>query len=261
MTNALDTEDRIRKLERDHRLLKAYSLILTAALVGLACIFPSLPPLQADQPGDRILRARGLIIEDEAGKERILLGAPVPAARNRVRTDVARVKELWAKNFPKEYMDWYKDYRHATNGLLILDENGFDRIALHDPVPDPNIGKRIGPSTGVVINDEQGFERSGYGLLKVQDRYRVALGMDSPKGREGLTLALFDEGPVGVRVADGERVVYLGSAPAKDGTTVMAAPFHGLLVRGADGIKFLSNAATEKLPGLTRRRGASSGRG
>jgi hypothetical protein len=246
MTNPLDTENRIRKLERDLRLLQAYALVLTATLIGLALAFANVRPLQADRPGDRILRARGLIIEDEAGKERVLLGAPVPAARNRVRTDLARVKELWARNFPKEYLDWYKDYRHATNGLLILDENGFDRIALGDPVPDPNIGKRIGPSTGVVINDERGFERSGYGLLKVKDRYRVALGMDSARGREGLTLALFDEGRVGVTVADGQRVVYLGSAPAKDSLTGTAGPFHGLLVRGTDGTKFLSNAAAEK---------------
>jgi hypothetical protein len=246
MTHPLDTENRIRKLEKDLRLLKTYSLILTALLIGCACVLPSWQPLQADPPGDRILRARGLIIEDEAGKERILLGAPVPAARNRVRTDPARVKELWAKNFPKEYLDWYKDYRHATNGLLILDENGFDRIVLGDPVPDANIGKRIGPSTGMVINDEQGFERSGYGLLKVKERYRVVLGMDSLKGREGLTLALIDEGPVGVTVGDGRRVVYLGSAPAQDSTTGLTVPFHGLLVRGMDGIKLLSNAAAEK---------------
>jgi hypothetical protein len=246
MTDQLDTETRLRKLERDLRLLKTYSLVLTATLIGLAFAFANVRPLQADRPGDRILRARGLIIEDEAGKERVLLGAPVPVARNRVRTDLARVKELWAKDFPGKYMEWYKDYRHATNGLLILDENGFDRIALGDPVPDPNIGKRIGPSTGVVINDERGFERSGYGLLKVKDRYRVALGMDSARGREGLTLALFDEGRVGVTVADGQRVVYLGSAPAKDGMTGTAGPFHGLLVRGADGTRFLSNAAAEK---------------
>jgi len=246
MTNPPDTETRIRKLERDLRVLKTYSLALTATLIGLAFALANWRPLQADGPGDRVLRARGLIIEDEAGKERILLGAPVPAARNRVRTDLARVKELWAKNFPEKYLEWYKDYRHATNGLLILDENGFDRVALGDPVPDPNIGKRIGPSTGVVINDERGFERSGYGLLKVKGRYRVALGMDSAKGREGLTLALFDEGRVGVTVSDGQRVAYLGSALARDGLTGTAGPFHGLLVRGADGTKFLSNAAAEK---------------
>jgi hypothetical protein len=129
---------------------------------------------------------------------------------------------------------------------LILDENGFDRVALGDPVPDPSIGKRIGPSTGVVINDAQGFERSGYGLLKVKGRYRVALGMDSAKGREGLTLALIEEGPVGVAVTAGDRVVYLGSAPARDATTGLATAFHGLLVPVGDGIRFVANRAAAK---------------
>jgi hypothetical protein len=98
----------------------------------------------------------------------------------------------------------------------------------------------------VVINDERGFERSGYGLLKVKDRYRVVLGMDSAKGQEGLWLALFDEGPVGAAVQDGKRTVYLGSAPAKDELIGLTDPFHGLLVKGPEGIRFLANAAPEK---------------
>lgn len=247
MKNEQDACDRITKLERELLQLKAFALILIAilALIGFRSV--NLKAVQA-QPSDRILRARGLIIEDEAGRERILLGAPVPLARNRVRTDASRVKELWAKRYPdpNRYMDWYKDYRHATNGLLILDEKGFDRIALGDPVPDPNIGKRIGPSTGVVINDEQGFERSGYGLLKVEGRYRVVVGLDSAQGREGLTLGLLDEGPVGITVQEGKRLVYVGSAPSTERLTGIAEPFHGLLVRGAEGVRFIANAAPEK---------------
>ncbi len=97
----------------------------------------------------------GLVIEDEAGRERILIGAPIPEAANRVRTDEARVREIWAPRFPDEeaYMGFYEDYSHETNGILILSEDGFDRLAFGDPVPDPNIGRRIGPSTGLLIND------------------------------------------------------------------------------------------------------------
>ncbi len=45
------------------------------------------------------------------------------------------------------------------------------------PVPHPNIGRRIGPRTGLAINDAEGFERSGYGLLlakahEIQWNYR-----------------------------------------------------------------------------------------
>jgi len=68
--------------------------------------------------GDGVLRARGLIIEDEAGRERILVGAPIPEAVNRVRTDDARAREAWASRYPDPdaYMGYYQDYSHETNG-------------------------------------------------------------------------------------------------------------------------------------------------
>lgn len=44
---------------------------------------------------------------------------------------------------------------------------------LGDPVPDPNIGRRIGPATGLIINDLQGFERTGYGFIDQDDGWHV----------------------------------------------------------------------------------------
>jgi hypothetical protein len=95
------------------------------------------------------------------------------------------------------YMGYYAGYRHAVHGMLVLDENGFDRLAIGDSTPDPNIGRRIGPATGIEINDERGFERSGYGLLRVDGTNRVNLGLDGANGREGVALALHDNGPAG----------------------------------------------------------------
>jgi len=142
----------------------------------------------------------GKIIEDNEGRERILIGSPIPTAKNRVRTDLERVKGTWAKRFPssEKYIETYKTYQNEMSGILLLDSNGFDRLALGDPVPDPNTGRRIAPSSGLVINDEEGFERTGYGLLNVQSRHRVVLGMDNGHGKEGLTLFLIDDGPIGL---------------------------------------------------------------
>lgn len=228
-------EERIRALEKQCRALRA--ILLSLVVVAIAAFITSATAARQREESGRVLRVRGLIVEDEQGRERILLGAPIPPAANRVRTDLARVKEIWAPRFPKQYMEWYRGYRHHVNGLLILDERGFDRIAVGDPVPDPNIGKRIGPSTGITINDEQGFERSGYGLLKVKDQYRVVLGLDSAKGTEGLTLSLRDDGLVGVTVQDGDRLVYLGNAPAEHRLTGMSEPFQGLLIKQGAEVK------------------------
>ena len=36
-----------------------------------------------------------------------------------------------------------------------------------------------GATNGMVINDDQGFERMGYGLKPMDGRYRVSLGLDT----------------------------------------------------------------------------------
>ncbi len=192
-------EDETRLKKQIRRLRVCVAFLGAAVLVLIGTAFSTLEK-HAD-----VLRARGLIIEDDQGRERILIGSPIPAAKNRVRTDLNRVREIWGKKFPEKYMEWYRGYQNDMSGLLILDANGFDQVAVGDPVPDPNVGKRIAPSRGLVINDEEGFERSGYGLLKVENHYRVVLGMDNAQGQEGATLFLMDDGPVGLELQDGSR--------------------------------------------------------
>jgi hypothetical protein len=219
MIQTNDTAQKISLMERQINNLQILNCLLLT-LGAAAILILSMRPATA-HAADGILRTRGLIIEDASGRERILIGAPIPAAANRVRTDEARARESWAGRYPDpdRYMGFYKGYNHETNGILILDDHGYDRLALGDPVPDPNVGKRIGPSTGMIINDEHGNERSGYGLLKVGDRYRVVLGLDSAQGREGLTLGLTDEGTVGMTVRDAKGSAWTGS----DGVHVTAA--------------------------------------
>lgn len=234
-------EQRVKRLERTQKLLGAYAVVLTVVTVALVVLH-----VLGDEGGATVLRATGLVIEDEQGRERILIGAPVPHAANRVRTDTSRVRQIWARRFPDadQYMGFYENYRHAVNGIVFLDENGFDRMAIGDSVPDPNIGRRIGPQVGLVINDHEGFERSGFGLLKVDDLYRVVFGLDSDRGTEGLTLVLYDDGRVGINVRDGDRSLFLGSAP--DGVNGVPGPFHGLLLKEGDEIRHSINVARDR---------------
>jgi len=213
------------RLTRSIRWLQVYAALTTIALVVLF--------VRSGVATDDVLRARGLIIEDTAGRERILIGAPIPEAANRLRTDEARVREVWAPGFPDAdaYMGYYQDYSHETTGMLILSEEGFDRLVVGDPVPDPNIGRRIAPSTGMVINDANGFERMGYGVKPMDGRYRVSMGLDTDRIQEGLVLIVDDDGPHGVLVGTGPDRIFLGTAPAGHGWTGLAEEFQGLLVR------------------------------
>lgn len=214
-----------QRLTRTIRWLQAYTALLT---IAVAVLF-----VRSGAATDGVLRARGLIIEDEVGRERILIGAPVPEAANRVRTDEARVREVWAPGFPDPdaYMGYYQDYSHDTNGMLILSEDGFDRLVVGDPTPDPNIGRRIAPATGMVINDDQGFERTGYGALAVNGGYNVGLGLDTDRMVEGLSLVLQDDGPHGILVGTPADGIFLGTAPAGHAWTGLEEEFQGLLAR------------------------------
>jgi hypothetical protein len=234
------TDEPPQAIERLQRQLRHLKII--TALIGCTLLIFIVAAFH-QTPG--IIRARGIIIEDQTGRERILIGAPIPPARNRVRTDTARVAQLWAGRFPSraQYMEYYKGYRHALHGMLVLDENGFDRVAIGDSVPDPNTGRRIGPSTGVVINDREGFERSGYGLLNVGGDYRVVLGLDTKRGTEGLALSVRDDGTVGLSVYGNDRnVAFLGSAPANDPSTGVPDSVFGFVLRQGPQVKHILNA-------------------
>ncbi|HNF72314.1 MAG TPA: hypothetical protein PLP34_07870, partial [Chitinophagaceae bacterium] len=83
---------------------KLNRVLLAAALLILVLSSQFLFSFR-EYDGNKVLKARGLVIVDDNGRERILIGAPLPGAANRVRTDTARVRELWSKRFgnPEQY--------------------------------------------------------------------------------------------------------------------------------------------------------------
>lgn len=193
-------DEQLRIVRREVARLRRMVAAMALALILLAAA--AFRPFQ-----DEIITARGIVITDSLGRDRILIGAPIPSVEGRVRTDPARVREHWAGRYPDpdQYMGYYANY-----GMLVLDENGFDRLVVGNPVPDPNIGRRIAPSTGLVMNDKEGFERTGYGVLDLGERYRVVLGLDGEQG-EGVVLYLDDAGRRGMAVIDGEHSARLGA--------------------------------------------------
>nr|MCU0373803.1 hypothetical protein [Chitinophagaceae bacterium] len=103
-----------------------------------------------------IIRAKGIVLEDSTGRDRILIGAPIPFSKNRVRTDTALVRQYWAKNYEEnanQYLQWYKDYNHGAEGMVVMNEQGFDRVLVGDKLADPNTGKRMFVPAGILWND------------------------------------------------------------------------------------------------------------
>ncbi len=221
-------DEEFAALRREVRRLR-----LGMSVAGVALMVLTVAAFRTAQPG--VLRARGLVIVDASGRDRILIGAPIPASTGRVRTDSARVARIWGPRFPKAYATYYQSYRHSMHGMLVLDERGFDRLAIGDSVPDPNIGRRLGASTGLVINDSLGFERTGYGKLTVGGVDRVVLGLDRNDGTEGLTLSLFDGGDMGLSAySTNGRRVFLGVTPPESTLGLRDTTRGLLLLRGRD---------------------------
>jgi hypothetical protein len=159
-----ESDRRLERLEREVRRLR---LLLVVLLVVPALAAAKYHSVFTDVSG--VIHVRGVVVDDADGHARILIGAPIPEVAGRVRTDTARVRQIWGPHFPPAYLTYYLSYRHSMTGMLIMNDSGFDRVAIGDSTPDPNIGRRIGPATGIFVNDAHGFERGGFGQLTMAD--------------------------------------------------------------------------------------------
>jgi len=143
-----------------------------------------------------VIRAKGIVIEDSTGRDRILIGAPIPFSNYRVRTDTNLVRKFWAKEFEEDadkYMDWYENYYHGAEGIVIMNESGFDRVLLGDKLADPNTGKRMFEPAGILWNDKEGWELGGAGVNTTKDgKSRSVIGVDDRDGEAVHIIALED---------------------------------------------------------------------
>ncbi len=159
-----DSVDVWRRLERLERKLKAQRFLLILGIATSALAFSGWAHASAQGPADRILIARGLIIEDEAGRPRIVIGAPVNKVPGRKRAD-----DLF--------------------GLAYLDPSGHDRITfgqLPDPATPDGVLPRRSSGEGILINDSDGIERGGYSVLNDDT---ALLTLDWPKSGEAIALS------------------------------------------------------------------------
>jgi hypothetical protein len=176
-----DAMGQVRRLERWLKLATGSWAVAAAVLVLASWASPRV------QNQEEILRARALILLDSEGKERVVLGAPIPDLEAGLRESPAV-------------------------GMAILAENGADRVVVGAPVPDPRIkgqlAKRIAPANGIQVNDENGNERGGFGYL---DNDRVVLGLDHERG-EGAVLFVLPEGRAGLMISPqgGRAGIFLG---------------------------------------------------
>lgn len=180
----------------------AFIFILTTGLVA---------------PQDSLIRTRGIVIEDSQGRARILIGAPAPEVDERLRPNLARQQEAFGWIYSDEDMQPARRLNNETFGILVLDENGHDRVAIGAPVPDPLNGRWIGPAYGLSVHDDDGVERAGLAHIKDKAKGldRVAIGLDGRDG-EGAMLIVDRDGTAGVLANDNQqgKRLFTGVIPA-----------------------------------------------
>lgn len=158
-----EVEMRLDRVEAQLKLCKG-GLVAT---VLLAAVIFSAAVVSSPMKDEKVLRVRGLIIEDAMGRPRIALGAPLDQIAGRDRTD-------------------------ELVGIVYLDENGADRITFGKS-PDPMTADGIKPrrvgSAGILIHDKDGVERGGYSVL---DDDTAILTLDWPKTGEAAVMSSGD---------------------------------------------------------------------
>ncbi len=208
-------------MNREEILLLKKQVRQLRLLVGiclLAILFFIAPAFTRSETNTGIIRAKGIVIEDSTGRDRILIGAPIPASGHRVRTDTALVRKHWGNTYknPDQFMQWYKDYYHSTVGMVVLNEQGFDRVLMGDRLADPNSGKRMFEAAGITWNDKEGWEMGGAGVNTTKDgQARSVIGVDDKDG-EAVHIIALEDGSKGLIIGGSNGRILIGMSK-KDG--------------------------------------------
>lgn len=161
---AFDTvERRIRHVEKKQIVL---TILCTGLVIALGFTSSNAHPSHvsaAEAPA--VLHLKGLVIEDDQGRARILLGAPFPTVTDRVRQD------------------------DTSSAMLFLDPQGHDRFSIGEKLAPqingavPQNYQKPGEGYGVTLYDQAGNERGGMGFLSNGGTVsRAVFGLDRPSG-------------------------------------------------------------------------------
>ena len=164
-----DLQERVERLEQS--LIRLGVIVVGVVAVSAIIVYSA---HVRSAPEGRVLRVGGLIVTDSAGRDRILLGAPIPGSESRRRDD-------------------------PSVGLLIMDERGVDRLAVASPTPDPQGGTRVSPATGIQLNGPEGEERAGFSVME-DGRATMVLDHEEDRGEAVGMFVLPEQGLTGLLV-------------------------------------------------------------
>jgi hypothetical protein len=211
--------DQMRQLEQELAALRMRVRRLTIMITVSACVLFA----AALAPQDQVIRARGLVITDAAGRDRVVLGAPMANV-----TDDARLAQ--------------------SIGIVVLDSMGRMNVALGAQTPlilaDGRVGTRVAGRAGLTIYDPRdGKERGGIGAFE-DGRANVCLDYDEGQ-KEAVCLAVAPADQYAAVLLNGtptepqyDRVVMYVGADGSGSIKVFGGHGNrgGLLLRAGEGL-------------------------
>ena len=97
-------------------------------------------------------------------------------------------------------------------GMVVLNQEGFDRVLIEDSLADPNIGNRNYKLAGVIWNDEKGWERGGLGVnTDKSGQARSIIGVDDMAG-EAVHMVAMEDGTKGLIIRKGDGHIIIGQS-------------------------------------------------
>ncbi len=156
-------ERRIKNMEK--RLLALTVLCATLAIALTLVSTKNTPNRVLAAESAAVLHLRGLVIEDDEGRARILLGSPFPVVSDRLRHDA------------------------TTTAMVFLDEQGHDRFSIGEKMTPqidgevPRNYQKLSTGFGLTLYDQLGNDRGGMGFLSNGTNVsRAVFSLDRPKG-------------------------------------------------------------------------------
>ena len=241
---------RLQALEHTVNALRASCRRLRwmAVLASLALVLLAVAGVRQRSADARVLRTQGIVVEDAEGRDRILIGAPIPRSRDRVRDHADRAVAAWGPRLGGERFEQaFGQLDHGASGIVFLNDQGFDRLVVGEHAPDPNTGQRLVDPTGMTWNDDQGFELGGIGCSRTAaGKFRVVMGMDDPSVGEALHLFVLEDGTKGLRIASTDAQLLVGRAHPGDEIFGAAAEFAGVMIKDGSGKLLLEQNALQR---------------
>lgn len=107
-------------------------------------------------------------------------------------------------------MGWYKKYKNSANGIIFMNEEGFDRVLVGENLSDPNVGVRMFEMSGMLMNNKTGWERVGAGVNTTKDgKSRQGFGLDDDSG-EAMHIMTLEDGSKALIISDENGSIRIG---------------------------------------------------